>query len=333
MESNDVKQKNQISKSFYIGFIGKVIGSILFFVTLLIILPILNGGVVPNFQDVISWRYADPTFTARLKYFLFNLTFVFGPAGLAFESMMFVHASLKDSVFGIDQNLRKAFRNAVFTGMGAFLFILSSEIMENLLGYGIFGGVFLGISFLIVRKPVLKIIDGFSGQILPDSHTPEEIGYLELYAMAKQDGKITESERSMLNLQAKTYSIQPERMTILENWYDSESSQGTINLSERFGTEGINLMSVFGLSNDAPLSIEDIKMAISELDGDGDLALSRDEFSSASSLSSLTLQQRNELFDLIDQNSDGSIQFSEFLMAAQMAEFENINTDELPLEE
>ena len=61
----------QISKSFYIGFLGKVIGSILFFVTLLIILPMLNGGVVPNFQDVISWRYADPTFIARFKYFLF----------------------------------------------------------------------------------------------------------------------------------------------------------------------------------------------------------------------------------------------------------------------
>ena len=94
----------------------------------------LNGGIVPNFQDEITWRYSVPTFMARFKYFLFILVFAFGGIGLAFEAMMFVHASLKDSVFGIDQDLRRTFRNAIFTGFGAFLFILTSEIMENILG-------------------------------------------------------------------------------------------------------------------------------------------------------------------------------------------------------
>ena len=30
-----------------------------------------------------------------------------------------------------------------FTGIGAFLFILGSEVMENLLGFGLAGGVFM----------------------------------------------------------------------------------------------------------------------------------------------------------------------------------------------
>ena len=75
----------------------------------------LNSGIVPNFQDEITWRYSDPTFLARFKYFLFIFCFAFGPIGLAFEAMMFVHASLKDSVFGIDQDLRRTFRNRLVT--------------------------------------------------------------------------------------------------------------------------------------------------------------------------------------------------------------------------
>ncbi|MBI31544.1 MAG: hypothetical protein CMB72_02960, partial [Euryarchaeota archaeon] len=225
--SNNVQDKNQISKSFYIGFIGKVIGSILFFVTLLIILPMLNGGVVPNFQDVISWRYADPTFIARFKYFLFNLTFAFGPIGLAFEAMMFVHASLKDSVFGIDQNLRRTFRNAVFTGLGAFLFILTSEIMENVLGFGLAGGVVIGLGFLVVRKPILGLIDGFSGQLIPTEHTPEEMEYLKAYSESIVDGEISERERNLLVTLATAYGIDQERTSYLERRYGNESLKNT----------------------------------------------------------------------------------------------------------
>ena len=179
LDNTEVQDKNQISKSFYVGFLGKVIGSMLFFFTLLLILPMLNGGIVPNFQDEITWRYSDPTFIARFKYFLFIFCFAFGPIGLAFEAMMFVHASLKDSVFGIDQNLRRTFRNALFTGFGAFLFILTSEIMENLLGFGLAGGVIIGVGFLAIRKPILRLIDGLSGQIIPTNYTFEETKYLK----------------------------------------------------------------------------------------------------------------------------------------------------------
>jgi len=228
-ESNDVHEKNQISKSFYIGFLGKVIGSILFFVTLLVILPMLNGGVVPNFQDVISWRYSDPTFTARFKYFLFNLTFAFGPAGLAFEAMMFVHASLKDSVFGIDQNLRKAFRNAVFTGLGAFLFILASELMENFLGVGLAGGVIVGVGLLAVRRPVLGIIDGFSGRLIPSQYTDEEMEYLDNYSKSMRDGEMSDNERSLLVTLANAYGIDEDRIKQLEASFHNENSDSIVS--------------------------------------------------------------------------------------------------------
>lgn len=227
VDNNEPQESNQISKSFYFGFLGKVIGSVLFFVTLLLILPMLNGGIVPNFQDEIMWRYSDPTFMARLKYFLFILCFAFGPIGLAFEAMMFVHASLNDSVFGIDQDLRRTFRNALFTGFGAFLFILTSEIMENILGFGLAGGVIIGLGFLGVRKPVLRVIDGFSSKLIPTDYTFEETKYLKAYFDVTKDGVISDKERVLLTTLATAYGIDELRVSDLEQGFDSDSASNT----------------------------------------------------------------------------------------------------------
>ena len=56
--------------------------------------------------------------------------------------MMFVHASLKDTVFGIDENLRKTFGTALFTSAGVVLFIVGCELMEGALNLpGVYGGL------------------------------------------------------------------------------------------------------------------------------------------------------------------------------------------------
>ena len=150
------------------------------------------------------------------------MTFAFGPAGLAFEAMMFVHASLKDSVFGIDQNLRNTFRNAVFTGFGAFLFILASEVMENVLGVGLAGGVIVGVGLLAVRKPVLGIIDGFSGRLIPSQYTDEEREYLENYSKSIRDGEMSDNERSLLVTLAAAYGIDDDRVKEIEASFSNE---------------------------------------------------------------------------------------------------------------
>ena len=223
LNTDQVEEKSQVSRSFYIGFLGKVIGSVLFFTTLIIILPMLNGGVVPNFQDEMLWRYAERTFMSRFKYFLFTLCFAFGPIGLAFEAMMFVHASLKDSVFGIDKNLRNTFRNALFTGIGAFLFILASEVMENVLGFGLAGGVIVGVGLLAVRNPVLGIIDGFSARLIPSKYTDQEMEYLKNYSKSMKDGKMTDNERSLLVTLATAYGIDDDRVQEIENSFSNEN--------------------------------------------------------------------------------------------------------------
>ena len=87
------------SNSLYIGFAGKVLGNVMFFAFILILLPLLNGGPA-GFIDVNDWRYGvDRTFMSRLKYFVWTFALIFQVSGVAFEAMMFVHASLKDTVF------------------------------------------------------------------------------------------------------------------------------------------------------------------------------------------------------------------------------------------
>ena len=219
------EKESMTSNSLYIGFLGKVIGNILFFSAILFVIPLLNGGPA-GFIDVNEWRYAaDRTFMSRLKYFVWTFSLMFQVSGVAFEAMMFVNASLKDTVFGIDKNLRTTFRNAVFTGIGAFLFILGSEVMENLLGFGLAGGVFIGISLVIVRKPVISIIDSFSGRLLSSDFSKEDLDYIKAYSEAARDGKITDKEKSMLETFASAYGLNPERVTFLENYYDSSNSE------------------------------------------------------------------------------------------------------------
>ena len=147
---------------------------------------------------------------------------------------MFVHASLKDSVFGIDQNLRRTFRNALFTGIGAFLFILASEVMENVLGFGLAGGVIVGVGLLAVRKPVLGVIDGFSGRLMPSKYTEKETEYLNNYSKSMRDGKISENERSLLITLASAYGIDDERIREIETSFNSdfELEQSTSDSNE-----------------------------------------------------------------------------------------------------
>ena len=214
------------SNSLYIGFAGKVLGNILFFAFILILVPLLNGGPA-GFIDVNDWRYGvDRTFMSRLKYFVWTIALIFQVSGVAFEAMMFVHASLKDTVFGIDENLRATFRNAVFTSVGAFLFILGSEVMENVLGFGLAGGGLIGVGLVVIRRPVLGVLDRISNRLLSSTNlSKEDMAYLKVYAEAMRDGDITEREKSMLSTFAASYGLDDERVLFLETYHDSDRSE------------------------------------------------------------------------------------------------------------
>lgn len=217
-ENPDIS-KSLTSRSLYIGFLGKVI-SFFLYVVVLAFISFLHGGQA-TFIDETIWRYGDSNSLDRFKYFLWVFSFVITPIGIAFECMMFVHATLKDTVFGIDNNLRKTFRTAVFTGIGLVAFIIGSEAMESIVGYGMAGGVFVGIALLLIRKPILTIIDKASSRFIPSSHTPEELAYLDAYATAMEDLIITKEERKLLDTIASTYGFSDRIVKQLESEYNS----------------------------------------------------------------------------------------------------------------
>ena len=92
--------------------------------------------------------------------------------------------------------------------------------MESVFNQGWLGGVSIGLTFIVMRKPILSTLTVLSSKIIPESHTREELGYLEMYSLAMKDNNITVNERSMLNLQATAYGIDEERKAYLELWYD-----------------------------------------------------------------------------------------------------------------
>ena len=208
------------SRSLYIGFLGKVIGQITFFITVLVVLPALNGGVFFEFADSIRVQYgADPSAQDRALYLLWSFTLVITPAAIGFEALMFVHATLKDTVFGIDSNLRKTFTNTLFTGFGAISFVVVSEAMENIVGYGMLGGVAIGASIIFARRPIISLIDGISSKLIPEEYSSGELKYLEAYGDAIQDLVLTDRERSLLANLATAYEIKEDRLAVIEKKY------------------------------------------------------------------------------------------------------------------
>ena len=138
---------------------------------------------------------------------------------------MFVHAMMKDSGLGIDERLRKTFGTAILTGIGAIVFLIGSEAVEGMLPIpGVVGGLLLGGTVLLVRKPVMQIADRFSGRILVSSHSETEMTYLESYAAAMEHDLVTEQERVMRNTLAKSLQISKEKVAEIEQGYNEHST-------------------------------------------------------------------------------------------------------------
>lgn len=216
------------SRSLYIGFLGKVIGQLLFFFTVLAILPTLNGGVFFEFADSIRVQYgADPTSLDRTLFFIWSLTLVITPVAIGFEALMFVHATLKDTVFGIDSNLRKTFRNTIFAGIGAISFVFVSEAMENVVGYGMLGGVLIGAIIIFARHPIISLIDVISSKLIPEEYTPGELKYLEAYANTIDDFLLTVREKVLLANLATAYEINEDRLAVIEEKYRDSLALGS----------------------------------------------------------------------------------------------------------
>ena len=316
-----------------VGFIGKTAMQIT--TTLILVWMIFTLGESPNLQTNVF----NPDLQAsNLDLLLFLPPLMPTAVVLAalFEGIVFTYAVIKNDMFGIDEQLRKTFTTTIFAGSGAILFLVSTELMESLFDQGWIGGVFIGMTFLMMRKPIISALGNVSSKLIPESHTKEELGYLEMYYLAKKDQKITDKERSMLDLQARTYGLTDERKAYLEKWYEEILEQAGDNdyLAKKYGKSGINMMSVFGTTGEAPIDEREIKEAFTQMDQNRDNVISQDEFSKASEVSKLPEESRAELFNEIDLNKDGVIQYDEFRIQAQVTESEvlKISKEEIYLE-
>ena len=136
-----------------------------------------------------------------------------------FEGTIFTYAILKHEVMGIDERLRKGFTAAAFTGFGALSLLIASEAVETAIpGGGLVGGLIVGVPLIALRRPIFRVFSNLSAALMPEAHTMQELQYLEVFAAANADGIITSKERTMLNLQAKAFGINPDRQRHLEGF-------------------------------------------------------------------------------------------------------------------
>ena len=134
-----------------------------------------------------------------------------------FEGTIFTYAILKHEVMGIDERLRKGFTATAFAGFGGLSLLIASEAMESAIpGGGLIGGLIVGVPLIALRRPILRVFSNLSSTLMPAAHTTQELQYLEVFAAANVDGIINEKERTMLNLQAKAFGIDPRRQNYLE---------------------------------------------------------------------------------------------------------------------
>ena len=114
------------------------------------------------------------------------------------------------------------------------MLLIGTEMMENAIpGTGILGGIIIGVPLIALRKPIMRVFSNISTSLMPETHTQNELKYLEIYPIAMDDGIISSSERSMLNVQSEMFGIDGKRREYLENWYDNENiDQNELNEPE-----------------------------------------------------------------------------------------------------
>ena len=205
------------AKAILIGFSGKTIfqGTAVAF---MIFLFAQFGRI--NLADV-SRYLGEPYEVGVFMVGLYGFTASILATAL-FQGLMFTYAILKNEILGIDQKLRTVFTNAVFAAIGGVLLLIASETMESILGFGWIGGILIGVPMIILRKPILLILNKVSSLLMPESLTKNDKIYLDAYELAFADGILTEKERAMLSFQANTLNLNEDRVKFLESNFKPE---------------------------------------------------------------------------------------------------------------
>ena len=80
---------------------------------------------------------------------------------------------------------------------------------------------------IVVRKPVLTFIDGFSSRLIPSGYSEQETAYLNAYIAAMEDRIITVEERRLLEMLATAHSLDATRVQEIESTYDASLDLGS----------------------------------------------------------------------------------------------------------
>tara|TARA_Y100001949_G_scaffold118432_1_gene100598 strand:+ start:101 stop:745 length:645 start_codon:yes stop_codon:yes gene_type:complete len=205
------------ARAMFIGFTGKTIFQGMAVAFMIFLLAQFGRINLADVSIYLGQEYKVGIFMVGLYGFTLSIL-----ATALFQGVMFTYAILKNEILGIDQRLRSVFSNAIFAAIGGILLLVTSETMESLLGFGWIGSIIIGVPMIILRRPILTILNRMSGSLMPESLTKNDKTYLDAYELAIADGIITEKERGMLSFQAKTLGLSDVRLKFLESHFNDK---------------------------------------------------------------------------------------------------------------
>ena len=212
-EEDGMENQANEARALFIGFAGKA--TIKGLLVMSIVYMTARFGDF-NLADLASIDgELLPIYLYCLYGFMFSILFT----GM-FEGFMFSYAILKNDILGIDEQLRRTFSGGLFATLGAIAVLSGTELMEAWTGWGWTGGIIIGVPLIVMRKPIFDTINNFTTMLMPEAFTKEESSYLEAYSSVMDDGILTDNERKLLTLQAKTLGLSDDRVQYLENWFD-----------------------------------------------------------------------------------------------------------------
>ena len=77
----------------------------------------------------------------------------------------------------------------------------------------------------MVRKPLLRMVEVYSARLIVSAYTDSEVTYLKTFKAAIEDDSITAKERTLLDTLAQSLGISDERISEIEEAFDSEITE------------------------------------------------------------------------------------------------------------
>lgn len=157
------------------------------------------------------------------------IAFTFGMfvIGLLLESVMLAYGILREQIFGIESIFRKGMTSSILTFFAVIAITAVVELLQANLsqGYGLAGGIVLALLMTAGKSPLIFSINKITNILMPEStESKEEAFYRSQFELMKDEGVISERDRTILQSLSKQLELSDEQVDIIESGINTDNN-------------------------------------------------------------------------------------------------------------